>query len=253
MRAKTPGRVVAVVAVTVVALGIGAPAFADENGEYEQPPGYEAPAPPQIDANAPGLMLGDGATLADPRVLDIKFVIEDTGTPPAPTPEPESPAPPADDEEEGGAEEEEPPAREETPETDEGTEVDSVGETREERTGNQRKFTLQTDVIFDKNSDVVSDDARAALEVVAEAIAEHSPREVNVFGFTDNLGSYDHGVTLSNNRARNTQQVLVELLDDPSGINFNVRGYSEDYPLYDNSTDEGRQKNRRVEISWPSS
>ncbi|MQS07967.1 OmpA family protein [Streptomyces alkaliphilus] len=249
MRVTTPGRAIAVTAVTAVALGIGAPAFADENGEYEQPPGYEAPAPPQIDANAPGLMLGDGATLAEPRVLDIKFVIEDTGAPPAATPQPENPSPPA-----GGVEdEEEPPAREESPDPDEGTGVDGGGETREERTGNQRKFTLQTDVIFGKDSDVVSDEAREALAVVAEAIAEHSPAEVNVFGFTDNLGSYEHGVTLSNNRARNTQQVLVELLDDPSGINFNVRGYSEDYPLYDNSTEEGRQKNRRVEISWPSS
>ncbi|WP_323384952.1 OmpA family protein [Streptomyces calidiresistens] len=238
-------------AATAVALGIGAPAFADENGEYEQPPGYEAPAPPQIDANAPGLMLGDGATLAEPRVLDIKFVIEDTGTPPAATPEPENPNPPVGDDE--GSEDEEPPVEEENSPPDEGTAVDSAGETREERTGNQRKFTLQTDVIFGKDSDVVSDEAREALAVVAEAIAEHSPAEVNVFGFTDNLGSYEHGVTLSNNRARNTQQVLVELLDDPSGINFNVRGYSEDYPLYDNGTEEGRQKNRRVEISWPSS
>ncbi|WP_182606230.1 OmpA family protein [Streptomyces alkaliphilus] len=242
-------------AATAVALGIGAPAFADEKGEYEQPPGYEAPAPPQIDANAPGLMLGDGATLAEPRVLDIKFVIEDTGTPqPAATPQPENPDPPIEgDEGDEGSEEEEPAGQEETPQPDEGTAVDSAGETREERTGNQRKFTLQTDVIFGKDSDVVSDEAREALAVVAEAIAEHSPAEVNVFGFTDNLGSYEHGVTLSNNRARNTQQVLVELLDDPSGINFNVRGYSEDYPLYDNSTEEGRQKNRRVEISWPSS
>ncbi|GAA2050216.1 OmpA family protein [Streptomyces cheonanensis] len=215
-------------------------AFADEAGEeFEQPPGYEAPAVPDIDANAPGLMLGDGATLAEPRVLDIKFITEDTGGA-AQDPPPNS----------GGNNEEPPPdpgtAPEQEPERSPG------GEQREERTGGQHKFTLQTDVVFGKNSDEITEESRAALAEVAAAIDEYQPDQVNVFGFTDNLGSYENGVTLSANRARNTQTVLLELIEDPSGITFNVRGYSEDYPLYDNSTEEGRQKNRRVEISWPS-
>ncbi|MFF2374120.1 OmpA family protein [Streptomyces xiamenensis] len=232
-------RVTLVAAVgTVAVLGLSTPALADDaEDDYQQPPGYEAPAVPDIDANAPGLMLGDGATLAEPRVLDIKFITEDLGT--AADPPPNS----------GGNNEDPPADPDPEPDPAPGT---GGGEQREERTGGQHKFTLQTDVVFGKNSDEISEESRAALAEVAAAIDEYQPEQVNVFGFTDNLGSYENGVTLSANRARNTQTVLLELIEDPSGISFNVRGYSEDYPLYDNETEEGRQKNRRVEISWPS-
>lgn len=237
-----PARVSLVAAVgTVAVLALSTPALADDaDGDYQQPPGYEAPSVPDIDANAPGLMLGDGATLAEPRVLDIKFITEDLGS--AADPPPNS-----------GGNNEDPPANPDTePESEPEPAPGAGGEQREERTGSQHKFTLQTDVVFGKNSDEISEESRAALAEVAAAIDEYQPEQVNVFGFTDNLGSYENGVTLSANRARNTQTVLLELIEDPSGISFNVRGYSEDYPLYDNETEEGRQKNRRVEISWPS-
>ncbi|CAM5227902.1 OmpA family protein [Streptomyces tanashiensis] len=45
------------------------------------------------------------------------------------------------------------------------------------------------------------------------------------------------------------QQVLARALDP--GTTFDIRGYSEDYPIADNRTEEGRKKNRRVEISFP--
>ncbi|WP_344259625.1 OmpA family protein [Streptomyces sodiiphilus] len=218
-------------------VGMTTSALADDGEEFEQPPGYEAPPVPEIDANSPGLKLGDGATLAEPRVLDIKFVTEDLGSA---TPAPET-GTGEDSSGDGG-----------NPGGGGGGPESIGGEQREERTGGQRKFTLQTDVIFGKDSDEVSPETREALKEVAAAIDESRPERVNVFGFTDNLGSYEHGIGLSNNRAKNTHEVLVELLNDPSGIEFNVRGYSEDYPLYDNATEEGRQKNRRVEISWPS-
>jgi outer membrane protein OmpA-like peptidoglycan-associated protein len=104
------------------------------------------------------------------------------------------------------------------------------------------------------NSATLSDESLAALEVVAEAIKEEQPEWVNIFGFTDSQGSYEHGVMLSNLRAENTQVALVDLMGDiDTTITFNLNGYSEEYYLYDNSTEEGRQKNRRVEISWPTS
>jgi outer membrane protein OmpA-like peptidoglycan-associated protein len=72
---------------------------------------------------------------------------------------------------------------------------------------------------------------------------------VRVFGFTDNLGSSAHGDVLSKQRADAVHGVLVESLG--STITFEIRGYGEQYPIADNSTEEGRKKNRRVEVSFP--
>ncbi|NJP68978.1 OmpA family protein [Streptomyces spiramenti] len=123
--------------------------------------------------------------------------------------------------------------------------------TREERTGGQRKFVLQAGVLFEESEADLSEESLASLEAVAAAIEEEQPEWVNIFGFTDSQGSYDFGVQLSNERAENTQLALIDLMGDAGDITFNINGYSEEYFLYDNSTDEGRQKNRRVEISWP--
>ncbi|NJQ06907.1 OmpA family protein [Streptomyces lonarensis] len=110
---------------------------------------------------------------------------------------------------------------------------------------------LQAGVLFEESEAQLSEESLAALEAVASAIEEEQPEWVNIFGFTDSQGSYEFGVQLSNERAENTQLALIDLMDDAGDITFNINGYSEEYFLYDNSTAEGRQKNRRVEISWP--
>ncbi|WP_223291163.1 OmpA family protein [Streptomyces avicenniae] len=233
----------AVVALTGAAvLAFGTPAMADEvTPETEQPPGYEAPASPEIDPDSPGLMLGDGAELAPARVLDIKFITEDLGGG-------------ADEgDEQGGGGESDPPPSGGEDEGEGGGQQPNGGDggQREEQVGSTRKFTLQTDVIFGEGSSEVTPETEEALAEVAAAIEEYRPDRVNVFGFTDDQGSYESGRSLSDERASNTHQALLGLIEDPSAIVFNVRGYSEDYPLYDNATEDGRQRNRRVEISWP--
>lgn len=246
-RARRALRIVVVSLTGAAMLAFGGTAVADDGAEEsEQPPGYEEPETPEVDSDAAGLMLGDGATLAEPEVLDIKFVTEDLGT--GETEEEDSGETGTSGGSTGGSGDEGDEGEDEDDSS--GQESDSGGQ-REEWTGGQHKFTLQTDVLFEKNSSQLSGDARDALADVAAAIDEYHPTEVNIFGFTDDLGSYEHGLTLSKERAQNTQDVLLDLIEDPAGISFNVRGYSEDYPLYDNSTEDGRAKNRRVEISWP--
>lgn len=249
---RRAGQAGVIALTTATALAIGSPVAAQDGDEAsEQPPGYEAPPPPEIDENASGLMLSDGATLAEPRVLDIKFITEELGGGGDTGSGDGGDGGSGDDSggtgttggSGGGA----------TEEPDDGQTPDggNDGGQREEYTSGQRKFTLQTDVLFEEGSDAVDDGAREALSEVAAAIDEYHPPEVNIFGFTDDQGSYDSGVALSESRAQNTYEALRELIENPEGIIFNVRGYSEDFPLYDNATEEGRQQNRRVEISWP--
>ncbi|MFD1833082.1 OmpA family protein [Streptomyces desertarenae] len=160
------------------------------------------PPPVEVDQNAPGLMMRDGATLKEPKVLDIRSIVE----------------------EQGGAE-------------------------RREDSNSQTKFTLQAEVLFGKDSARLNGEAYARIEDIAAEIDKQGAAEVNVFGFTDNLGSYEHGTKLSKQRAEAVHRQLLEELS--ADVTFNIRGYSEDYPIADNSTEEGRRKNRRVEVSFP--
>ncbi|EKX65569.1 OmpA family protein [Streptomyces ipomoeae] len=126
---------------------------------------------------------------------------------------------------------------------------DLGGEERREDTNENVTFALQAEVLFPKDSATLNPQARSRIQAIAEEIKSQSATTVRVFGFTDNLGSYAHGLTLSKNRAEAVHDLLAG--DLGPNITFEVRGYSEDYPIADNSTEEGRKKNRRVEVSFP--
>ena len=49
---------------------------------------------------------------------------------------------------------------------------------------------------------------------------------------------------------RRSQSVADYLKERGVTNNLYAKGYGEDYPIADNSTEEGRQKNRRVELIW---
>lgn len=200
---RRPRRPAAALAVALVLTGMSVTgAHADGPGPSTPPNSTTSSSPPTIDPAAPGLKLGDGATLAASHVLDIKSVVEDLG-----------------------------------------------GEERREDTNSDVTFALQAEVLFAKDSPQLNPEARARIKAIAdEAVAQHATK-VRVFGFTDNLGSYEHGKVLSKRRADSVQQELAKSLS--SDVTFDIRGYSEDYPIASNDTEEGRTKNRRVEISFP--
>ncbi|MBV2357696.1 OmpA family protein [Streptomyces sp. J2-1] len=179
------------------------PALADDTPS--EPPGTEpsAGAPVKVDPSDPDLKLPEGATLASPKVLDIKSVVEDQS-----------------------------------------------GDERREDTNADVTFALQAEVLFGKDSAKLGPDAKARIAAIADEIKKQRTTQVRVFGFTDNLGSSAHGDVLSRQRANAVQAVLDQDLNAPD-ITFDVRGYGEQYPIADNSTEEGRKKNRRVEVSFP--
>ncbi|MEW1723566.1 OmpA family protein [Streptomyces sp. NPDC093109] len=124
------------------------------------------------------------------------------------------------------------------------------GDERREDTNENVKFALQAEVLFGKDSATLSSQANGRIAAIANEIKKQGTSKVRVFGFTDNLGTYAHGKVLSKQRADAVQKVLNQQLNDPS-ITYEIRGYSEDYPIADNGTEEGRKKNRRVEVSFP--
>ncbi|MFJ6568238.1 OmpA family protein [Streptomyces sp. NPDC091292] len=126
---------------------------------------------------------------------------------------------------------------------------DLGGEERREDTNQDVKFALQAEVLFPKDSSTLNPDARSRIRAIADEIKSQRATNIRVFGFTDDLGSYEHGKVLSKKRADAVHDALAADLGPE--ITYEVRGYSEDYPIADNTSEQGRRKNRRVEVSFP--
>ncbi|WP_328562447.1 OmpA family protein [Streptomyces coelicoflavus] len=124
------------------------------------------------------------------------------------------------------------------------------GDERREDTNTSVTLALQAEVLFGKDSSKLGAEAKSRIRGIADEIGTQNATRVRVFGFTDNLGSSAHGDVLSKRRANAVHDVLSQSLND-AGITYEVRGYGEQYPIADNSTEAGRKKNRRVEVSFP--
>jgi outer membrane protein OmpA-like peptidoglycan-associated protein len=92
----------------------------------------------------------------------------------------------------------------------------------------------------------ITPDSEASLNEAVNALKEHSDWKIRVEGFTDNVGSREANLKLSTDRADAVMNWLAEHGIDRSRLS--AKGFGEARPIASNSTDEGRAKNRRVEI-----
>jgi outer membrane protein OmpA-like peptidoglycan-associated protein len=84
------------------------------------------------------------------------------------------------------------------------------------------------------------------LKNIAEIMKAFPKVKMKVGGYTDNVGSADANLKLSRTRAENTMQELVKL--GVSAKRLEAEGYGEKFPVADNATEEGRAKNRRIDL-----
>jgi outer membrane protein OmpA-like peptidoglycan-associated protein len=117
------------------------------------------------------------------------------------------------------------------------------------RKTNQGTFiALQGDVLFDLDSAVIRANAKPILNQLAEFIRLMNVNEVIVEGHTDTSGEADYNLNLSRRRANAVSDYLKER-GALSNTNVLVRGLGEQQPVATNETPDGRQRNRRVEIT----
>lgn len=102
------------------------------------------------------------------------------------------------------------------------------------------------DVLFDTGQATLREGAQARLDQLAAVLKNHPERRVLVEGFTDSVGSADSNLMLSRARAESVRSALVSRGVAPERIE--TRGHGEARPLASNSTQAGRQQNRRVEV-----
>ena len=108
------------------------------------------------------------------------------------------------------------------------------------------KVTFDSGILFDFNKSSLKKEAKEQLEKFAVDMADMPQTNINVYGHTDNIGSPEANKKVSDQRARSVASYLMK-----QGIAENrilAEGLSYDFPVADNSTEEGRAQNRRVEI-----
>ena len=114
------------------------------------------------------------------------------------------------------------------------------------------QLTIQGSILFDSGKTAIKEDVIPVLEKVGQILETYAGGTIDIEGHTDNVpmssgGKYANNDELSSGRALAIFNYLCENTNlDPSNIVHTGRGEYD--PIADNSTDEGRARNRRVEI-----
>ncbi|MGL4393523.1 MAG: OmpA family protein [Fusobacteriaceae bacterium] len=112
--------------------------------------------------------------------------------------------------------------------------------------GNNLILSMEQRVLFDFDKSVIRDKVKSALNTLATALVANPDIRIKIDGFTDSKGSDLYNLELSHKRATAIKTYLVGR--DVVANNVTVEGMGELNPLGDNTTEEGRQDNRRVEF-----
>ncbi|MFY0626614.1 MAG: OmpA family protein [Reichenbachiella sp.] len=114
----------------------------------------------------------------------------------------------------------------------------------------QDNYTLRYSIYFPGGRYYISENQLQELEQLVDSIFQQGQHEVTIHSHTDNIGGVEYNEWLSQMRSLSTSFHLTEF-----GINENsmhIKDFGQHNPVYDNSTNEGRIMNRRVDIIfWP--
>jgi outer membrane protein OmpA-like peptidoglycan-associated protein len=116
-----------------------------------------------------------------------------------------------------------------------------------ERIGEGIKITFDSGLLFDFDKAEIRPASQSSLERLAVILNKYPDTRVLIEGHTDSTGPDDYNMTLSQNRAGAVAGVLAG--QNVNTGRFTVVGYGEGQPVYDNTTDAGRQGNRRVDLA----
>lgn len=116
-----------------------------------------------------------------------------------------------------------------------------------ERIGEGILITFDSGLLFDVGSYQLRTVTRENIIELATTLNKYEDTEILVEGHTDDRGTEEYNMTLSENRARSVYNQLVR--QGVASRRITVLGYGESQPIATNNTAEGRQQNRRVEIA----
>lgn len=115
-----------------------------------------------------------------------------------------------------------------------------------ERVGEGINMTFESGLMFKINSAEISDSYKSDLSSAAEVFVKYPETNVVIEGHTDDTGSDDYNMALSEKRAKAVGDFLVS--KGVKASRLTMKGYGETQPKYPNDSEANRQKNRRVEL-----
>ncbi len=101
-------------------------------------------------------------------------------------------------------------------------------------------------LLFDTGKATLQPSSQEQLNNIAAILKAYPNVHVKIGGYTDNTGDPASNLALSEARAKNVMDALVAAGIDPSRLE--AKGYGDQYPVGDNSTEEGRAQNRRIAL-----
>ena len=100
---------------------------------------------------------------------------------------------------------------------------------------------------FETGQSVIKSESSETLRIIADYIKENTNNKFYIVGHTDNTGEFSTNRTLSDNRSKSVMNELISKYEvRPEQVS--AYGVSSLAPVASNLTDEGKAKNRRVEI-----
>jgi outer membrane protein OmpA-like peptidoglycan-associated protein len=101
-------------------------------------------------------------------------------------------------------------------------------------------------IFFDFNKATLKPQSKKAILSVVALMEKYPDLVISVEGHTDSVGDNTYNLTLSQNRAKAVKNAIVSYGIDTSRLK--IKGFGEQKPIATNNTEEGRAKNRRVEL-----
>jgi outer membrane protein OmpA-like peptidoglycan-associated protein len=102
-------------------------------------------------------------------------------------------------------------------------------------------------IFFDPNKYNLMPESDAELDQVVELMTDNPTLKIQINGHTDNSGNAADNITLSENRARAVTFYLIAR--GIAATRLAAKGWGDTKPVADNSTPEGRARNRRTELT----
>ena len=116
-----------------------------------------------------------------------------------------------------------------------------------ERVGEGIKVTFASGLLFDFDSAIIRGNARSNLDALARSLDKYDDSRLMIVGHTDNVGSEAYNLDVSERRADAATRYLV--VQGVTRSRIGTLGVGESEPVEPNTTERGRDKNRRVEVA----